>query len=442
MALVRIQQFAGLLPEVAAKLLPEHNAQIAHNCLLTDGKLRPMAKWVEVSRVAYDYWKGVAYDPKRGAPFAYSAYDPVTLTEAPFAEGYTIAAIGPEGGNFFDQAIMRFPTADTDGQWVGINGAAVYANVTYTRSYDSIKPVNRVYAATRVRKYGNRAEEGPLWIIGGQDARAVVYEGDLVRIEMYADGTDGVNAYRLYRSVTGLDTGQATTNDLDTNWHLVDEIPFSQGNLEYVDGASATASPLDVCYSQSFHKPVIAARYLGLSESGWFVAAATNGDVQVSERYLHHAWPTENQFKIPAEVTDMVVKGDNAYFGTKGVPFIMAMSFGDKALQGRVDRYGEELPCLPNTMTATAFGAMYASGAGLVSLTRDGVEVVTRDIASAGTVFGARRITYTSGPPWNPTIVDENMAISFGTTAFGHYHGGKYYGFCYVPEPTYVGGET
>lgn len=423
MAIVRINQFAGLMPEVHGKLITDSHAQIAHNCLLTDGKLRPQAQWVEVDRrSSYENNAGLAYDDIREVPLQYPALDPVFLSGAPFAERQVIGAI--PGDDFYESNIHRFKDANPQQhEYVGIREYPITATITYTRSYDSIKPVNRMYAATRVRRYGNRAEEGPLVMLDGQDPKAVVYEGDLVSIQLNPDGYDSVNAFRLYRSVTGLDTGQATTNDLDTNWHLVDEIPFQGGMyLNYTDGASATASPLDVNYSATFHPPVVVAKHFGLTDSGWFVGVAKDGYIQVSERYMHHAWPAENDFKVPAVVTDATVSGDNVFIGSTTYPWIIALSTGEKALQGKADRYDEKLPCLPNTMTTTPFGAMYASGAGIVSLTRDGIEVITRDLANAGSVFSVRNFDDST-----------DAAISFAATAFGHYDAGKYYGFCFTP---------
>lgn len=431
MASVRITQFAGLMPEVHGKLINEHNAQIAHNCLLIDGKLRPYAKWVEKDlRSDSEHNLSIAYDKLRATAVQYPLLDAVTLEDAPMAKGYTVGAV--QSPYYASQAVARYTTGSrTDRQFVGIKSSPIYGGVTYSRAYHSDKPVNRMYAATRVRKYADRAEEGPLWLIPGQDPRVVVYEGDLVNVSLYSDPEDGVTHYRIYRSITGLDTGQATTNELDTNWHLVDEIPFTpNNNVVYTDGASATASPLDVAYSGSFYGPAIKPDYFGLTESGWFVSASKTGEIQISERYLHHAWPTENDMRIPEKITDMVVQGDNVFFGTDGYPYILAVGMGEKAMQARIDRYKEQLPCLPGSMTATSFGAMYASGAGIVSATRDGIEVVTRDIANSGTVFSTRNFdALTNGGPTIP------LDIGFSTTAFGHYHGGKYYGFCFDPIP-------
>lgn len=431
MASVRITQFGGLMPEVSSKLIRDDHAQIAHNCLLTDGTLRPQAQWVFVDTrmdSVNEGNRGIVYDKRRGRAVQFGAFDPVALEGQPFAEGYTV---GPYSGEI-SLPLVRFVTGPGNTfERVWISPDPVNGQVVYTRSYDSDKPVNRIYAVSRVRKYDGRAEEGALWVLPNQDPRAVLYEGDLVDITITPDAFNGVTHYRIYRSITGLDTGQALTNDLDTNWHLVDEIPM-HGNtpVRYIDGSSATASPLDVAYTTNFHPLEIKAQYFGLTTSGWFVACTRDGLIQVSERYMHHAWPAENTFKIPETITDMVVQGDNVYFGTTGVPYIMALSMGEKGVQGKIDDYSEHMPCKEGSMTATPYGAMYASTAGLVALSRDGLEMVTREIANAGTVFSSVQYAVAYDNP-EYTL----SPISFGDTGFGYYHAGQYIGFCFVPPP-------
>lgn len=434
MASIRITQFAGLMPEVHSRLINPTNAQIAHNCVLTDGSLRPYAKWIEVDNqnVATPPFIGVAYDYLAGKTTQYKAFDPVTLTGAPFASNITIGPLSE-----INSRLVRFYTGD--GEFysnTGIHSSGITANISYTRSYDSIKPVNRVYAVSQVRKYGDSIEEGPLRLLTGQSPSDIVYEGDLVRIDFFVAGvSDGVTHMRLYRTVTGLDTGQSITNELDTNWHLVAEIQlFLGGPTVYIDGASATALPLDVYHASEFHDLAINARFFGLSDGGWFIAGSESGDIAVSERYRHHAWPTQNYFKVPEKVTDMVVHMDNVYIGTQQRPYILSLGQGDKALQGGAIPFGEYTACLPNTMTASASGAIYASTQGLVALGREGMQVITKDITNAGTIIAARAL------PMDDTDepIMQRFEFGIGQTSFGIYHNGKYYGFCDVPPIPYT----
>lgn len=435
MASIRITQFAGIVPEVNARLKPATNAQIAHNCLLTDGSLRPQAEWVRVSKNSSSDILGISYDAVMGMPHMYRVFDPVTLTGEPFADRVTVGVYPYEGG-------VEYYTTGEGFDWserkVGISAAPMYATVTYQRGYDSVKPVNRMYAITRVRKYGNRAEEGALIPLPGQSPTDIVYEGDLVNIEIDTGVVDdGTTHLRIYRSISGLDTGQNITNELDTNWHLVDELPYMQFSvLNYTDGDAATILPLDVCYSMEFHGPTLYPSFFGLSDSGWFVSASQDGMLNISERYMHHAYPVSNYLRIPEKITDMVVHMDNVYIGTEGRPYIIALSAGEKGLQAAATPYGEVLACLPGSMTRTASGAMYASPQGLVALGREGQQVISRNVVNAGDVMYRKTIEpddYYSGEPLH-------IKASIGNTAHGRYFAGSYYGFCEGIEVSVKGG--
>lgn len=422
MASIRILQFAGIRPELSPRLANAATAQIAHNCILTDGSLRPQANWVQLQEYNAGEEatiRGIAYNPVDDYVSMYASFDPVTLPGEPFASGLTVGASPNSTINWYYTGEMF------NHHTVAVYPAGASATVSYIRTYDSIKPVNRIYALTRVRVIGNRAEEGPLIPIPGQDTSELMYEGDLVNVEINSSALDdGATHLRLYRSISGLDTGIDVTNTLDTEWHLVDQVPFSAGNLvRYTDGASATASPLDVCYSQNFHPPALIARYFGLSEGGWFVSGSVSGDIQISERYLHHAWPVDNHLRLQGEeITDLAVSQDNVYVGTLGPPYIVSLAAGEAGLQAAARPFGEAIPCLPNTLAPSAGGAIYASGQGLVSLSREGLQVISREVVNAGDVLYHKRLQ------------DGRVSIArISNTAFGTYFQGKYIGFCEGP---------
>lgn len=420
MASIRILAFGGLLPELNSHLKPNASAQVAHNCVLSDGSLRPQAKWVQLQEYDSGFLaniRGIAYDKNSDMAVMYASFDPVTLQGQPFASNVTVGA-SP------NSIVNRYKTGvGLSASTVAVHTAGVTAAVTYTRSFDSNKPVNRLYACSRVRRINGYTEEGPLVLIPNQDPAAVLYEGDLVRVAItMAALDDGANFVRIYRSITGLDLGTNITNELDTEWHLVNEYPLVAGNENvYVDGASATVLPLDVNYSRTFHMHTCVARYFGLTESGWFVAASVSGEINVSERYKHHAYPVENYFKVSEQINDMTIHMDSVYIGTNGFPYMLALSAGEKPLQGEAVPYNEWLPCLANTMTATYSGSMYASKQGVVALGREGVQVVTTGIANPGDILFKKK------------LANGEASASIDTTSFGTYFTGRYYAFCNGP---------
>lgn len=424
MASVRIQAFGGLLPELAPALKPSTNAQIAHNCLLSDGTLRPQAKWREVKaqiELQSPLIQSIAYDPVSREVFFYSGYDAVQLRGQPFAERTVVAAGSAESTPQLASRLVRYTTGDTYGEVeAGVYAGAGGATFAWGRDNDSIKPVNRMYGLTRVAKYGNRIEESSLVLLPGQDPSAVRYEGDTVTIVITPYmAPDEATHMRLYRSVSGLDTGQTPANQLDTEWHLVSE--FQLTLTTYIDGASATALPFDYMYSAGFHPIQLPVRYVGMTEGGWFVAASMTGEVAVSERFMHHAWPIENYIGNFEAIRDMVTHGDNVYFGTEGRPYILSLAMGENGLQSDLRPFGENLPCLPGSMARSASGAIYASGEGIVALGRDGQQVLTRELVNAGAVLYDKEIT------------GGRATAKISNTSYGAYFAGRYYGFCEGP---------
>lgn len=441
MTAIHITHFAGLRPELNSRLKPVGFAQIAHNCLLTDGSLRPMAQWVEItsgSEYSYKEQFSISYDDRNKLVCVnVDSTESICLNGEPFAKGLILEVSPGESESTDGNSVGTRPTAELT-EFDGRQLAGIYSHysgsISYTRSYDSNKPVNRLYATTATRISGGKVEESPLYLLPGQAPTDIVYEGDLVEISLSLnDLGDGVTNYRLYRSMTGLDTGENVTNVMDTNWHLVADLPSYA--TTYVDGASATAAPLDVCYSQNFHPPVIDAVFLGLTESGWFIIAGYSGHIQVSERYMHHAWPVEGHMQLQGEtVTDMAVFRDNAYIGTEKFPYLVAVSQGELAVQLSATPFPEAIPCLPGTMAASASGAIYASGQGLVSLSRDGQRLLTKEVCNAGDILYKKTVPEDE----EQEIPAYTIQAKIGNTGYGAYHLGNYFGFC-IPPVQYYG---
>lgn len=412
---IRITQFAGLVPEITGRNIPATSAQIAHNCLLSDGSLRPQAKWVQIEslELVSEPYRSLAYDRQTGRAVMYVSYDTITMEGAPFVGNASIGAI-------LTPPIVRHSTGVGNAyEGVGLEATGIIGTVSYERAYLSSKPVNRVYAVSRVRSRFGRIEEGPLaGLIGSPDA--IVYEGDTATINInVSDLGDGATHVRLYRSISGLDTGQEIANAPDTGWFLIEEIAIpAAGAIVYIDGGSITTDELDCYYAGQFHPPSLLARFFDLTESGWFVAASAVGIIAVSERYLHHAWPTSQTYSIPETVTDMTVTEDNVYVGTNRRPYIGALQTGEKGVQGAFVPFREPYRCLPGTMTSSPSGAIYASANGLIALGKEGQRVLTASIANAGDIL------------YQKTIDGEINYASISTTSFGYYHHGWYYGFC------------
>jgi hypothetical protein len=365
--------------------------------------------------------RSIAYDPSIDRASMYTTYDALLSPGEPFPSQMAYGAdLSPPVSQHVTNQGLTKATAS-------LYNFGVSGTVNYTAGNLSAKPINRVYAVSRVRFVNGRREEGGLAALIG-NPYDLVHEGDTATLDItIAPLDDQVTHIRVYRTLSGMDTGENIQNEMDTEWHLVAEIPLNGAtNMVYVDGGAITTDPLDVQFAQQFHPPTITAEFFGLTDSGWFVCASRSGQVQISERYMPHAWPSENTLDLQETITDIVVHADNVYVGTEGMPYIIAISQGEKGVQVAATQYKEHYPCQSGSMTAAASGAIYASASGLVALSREGLQVITGEIANPGDKLFVRNIKAVD----SPTEEAQKLVASFGTTTHGVYYRGKYYGFC------------
>jgi hypothetical protein len=314
------------------------------------------------------------------------------------------------------------------------SGASPYItaySTGYSSQLHSLKPVNRILGITFCRQFAGGLQESPLALIPGQAPYGIMFEGDIVQLGLTLDmskiNAEGITHIRLYRTISGLDSGEQVGNELDTDWHLVSTIAV-RTNINYNDGGAATTDPLDLYLAKDFYRPQYQASYFGLLESGWFYMASEKGDVSVSERYLHYAWPSGNRMQIPGAVTDVVSHDDNLYIGTTHFPYIIAVSAGEgeQGAQLAARPFPERLPCLPGSMVAAAGGAIYASAAGLVGLSRQGQRVLTSGIMNADNILYKTKVDAVVGPPAYAAYTEE---VRVPRTINAVYMQGKYFGF-------------
>lgn len=440
---IHITAFAGIAPEVDSRLSDKTTAQIAHNCLLWDGTLRPMPQW-NLFRVANidsnyayiyeDSKTNILYEAfefteavyLNGPPFAHDVIVGIDITTLP-APGYNSNLRRTESPNVVQDSLpLGLPTPLFTPTVV--NGILSYAtmnahSISYTPQYHSKKPINRLIGVTFCRQTLSGFEESPLAVIPGQNPKGIMFEGDIINVYIGLD-PDAVAAYgithvRLYRTISGLDSGEQVGNELDTDWHLIQTIQ-AVSEIYYNDGGASTTDPLDLFLASRFYPPYIEARYFGLCEAGWFYAVSAKGQIQLSERYLHHAWPTENKLTIPETVTGAVQHFDNLYIGTNTRPYVVATAPGEgqQGIQASATAFNERLPCLPNTMVVAPSGALYAAARGIVSLSREGARVLSAGIANAGDVLYTNKI--------DDDITDE---VRIDLTTAAAYWEGSYWGF-------------
>lgn len=441
---IHIKQFAGLMPEIAARNMPQTCAQIAHNCLLRDGALRPMPRWKKFKQLTTANANTHVYENNLTGEIAnaYEFGEGVWLTGSPFADKMIVGVMATPvpvtgyqsnvfqtlgiGGN---TGAVAYPAGIPTPTFVGVNRSVDSSSVNYIAELASQKPVNRVMGITFCRVIGGMLQEGPLAVIPGQAPFGIMFEGDTLSLSLALNmsimGEYKITHVRLYRTISGLDSGEKVGNELDTDWHLVDTLPVME-TINYFDGGAATTDPMDLYLAGSFYSPPYNVSHFGLTEGGWFYGVTDDGKVCVSERYLHHAWPVENKVDIREEVTDAVTHYDNIYIGTRGQPFIVSLAPGEppQGLQIGPTRYPVRLPCLSGTMVAATSGALYTAPQGVVALSRSGQKVISAGLSNSDDLLYKKHIPAVEEPP----VAAYNEEVRFSRAIMAAYHEGMYFG--------------
>ena len=434
MTAIHLRVFGGLNTVKAPRTLQPHEAQVAHNCLLWDGALRPLAKWVNLN--IGQTGKHSIDVSEDGSTYLLSEMSRVVALDSMTHPKDSVIGLAPlqlQGG----QSNIGYQNSLSPTVYeVGVlpPEVSLSSSVVYTRQHLSNKPVNRLYGVTSVRKTGDYIEESSISVIPNQDPTAVLYEGDLAQVNVIIIG-GGIferTSHRLYRTTSELDTGHAAGNAFKTEWHLVAElahsydVPGQTRSYQYNDGGAIAALPMDLLLSTRFYPPRATSwQYLALTEGGWLVAAQRAGELAISERSLYHAWPTENYRNIPTQITGLAAHYDTVYIGTLEQPYMMPVSATDvSATQATPKPYPVRYACLPNSMAETVFGAMYASASGLVSLSSEGAKLITAPHASA--LYPLYQAQYKSSTDQSIHVLE----LQFAQTTYAAYLNGQYFGFC------------
>jgi hypothetical protein len=441
---IRLTKFGGINTEIAARNSGKEVAQIAHNCLLWDGSLRPLAQWRNLNVVGYDC-RSVHIDTDDVTIKLNSLEDAAFLTSEVFAKSTVVGLAADKFQSYQSNIGYTNDLNPANTAYEVSVPQPILSNastVTYTPEYISKKAVNRLYAVSTLRYNGSGYEESPLTLIPNQSSQTVVYEGDLANIHIVlADARlHERSKMRLYRSISAMDTASGIVNELDTEWFLVTELGTIgnglTGTYDYFDGGSATSLSMDVHLADR-HNPPAPYTYTALTvaEGGWVAAATADGKIAVSERYQYHGWPSENYASIPETVTDLVAHYDTLYVGTKNRPYAVSLANGEAlGLQMGVIPFTASYECLADTMDVTTNGAMYATNAGVISLSKQGMELVTSGVAS-----GVRPL-YCAQYADNTTVMQPpEQAVIVGSTLGGTLAAATHY---YVVTAKNGAGET
>ena len=439
----RITGFGGMQPKVSPRMLPENGAQVAANCVLVSGELRPM------------FSPEIAANPAKAGPFraifkadtAWYAWD----TDVDVARGM----VGTEQRYYYTgDGEPRMTTESLAKTGGGENYPAAWRvlGVPKPITSPSVSPsggvavdVSRYYCYTFYDDLDQESAPSPLsgmttgkpdgtWAISGMDAAppnsgditALVFTGKSVTIT-----TTNTHFNRAGETIT-LDDVTTVTN-VDGTWTLdsvniagktmtftVDETPVGTYNnatdttdtwtrvapfgtctkrlyrtsgsvaqfqlvaegiasATYNDTLSDSAILGDELVSGSWEMPPVGLKGL-LTLPGGSLAGFDGKQVYFSEPYQPHAFPPEYAMRTDFPVVAIGAYGNNVVVGTTGNPYVIS---GQEPGQMIADKGQVPYPCLSKrSMVSLGNAAGYATTMGFVSIGDSGTDIVTKEAFS------------------------------------------------------------
>jgi len=411
MASIRLTQFAGLMPQLSAKLKRKDNAQIAHNCLLYDGRLRAMPayfRYQQLSQAPLSLYRAFNFPPFNTPGDVVPDFD---FTNALYFDGppFPTGAAGiyeSSDAAYTTYVAVKFGQPGITGNilpaGIGPLVASAPATFSVTPMNQSRRPTVVGYAITALRINGNNIEETPPLYLGTiGNTSPLYYDGDAVHLSVALQPlTCGETAVRIYRTITAIETGEQLVNTFDTDWYLVDTVSIDPTApiVTYVDISVSQNLKGTLLLTEGFLPPFFrnAPMNFGVSESGW-LWFSTNNEVQFSERYRWHAWSIPGYLKLPTvdKITSVATYYDTMFIGTTSHPYKAKVAYND--VEGNDDPmmvstnpYPEVQPCIANTLVRAPFGALYTSPNGVISLDENRMQVITKDLLNDGDVIYSR----------------------------------------------------
>lgn len=390
---IRVTAFAGMIPALEDKLLPNENASYAMNCRLHNGKLGPLKKAVltgllEAGELGYDPLNDVPFTgltatqyPTLFRVLSQNALTYSNPTTYPYQTNPRVFAVDSgsvlRGIDYFSVGVQRS---------LGVPPGPVTQLLGVVPALRSKTLTTRCYCATYVNVFGEESAPGQLSPIIN------CYEGDVIRLNIIPSftpsnpNTFNMQTIRIYRTMGEYETGEQLGNKNNTDYHLVIELAYNTSAFEFADDITSDRMPADLLLSREFFMPspidVVAIAEL---ESGFFVIAYRDGTIRVSERFLYHAFPLRNQVVLPAWIDSMVSFYDTLFVTCRTGPSykinIIPKPAGPEIdVQSYSDSYHSTDP---RTLVKTNFGALFSSQRGLTALSREKQSVVSQGSINA-----------------------------------------------------------
>ena len=410
--LLRIDSFKGMAPRVAPRGLPANAAQVATDCNLFSGEIRPwkgpVQDWapskVGVLNTIYHFAADTAtpkwfhwlerVDVVR-SPLSGITNEPTlfTVRGGTLAPQITDASLALTGGT-------TYPMASYD---LGIPAPARVPVLTYTGTPNT-DPANnetRSYVYTYVTAWG---EEGPP---SPPSAEVVVNLASTANVQV--TGMSGLPV-GVSRNITAKRIYRTATSAVGTEYQFVAEVAVA---ITSHTDTTVAASLGETLKTIDYDLPPVNLIGLTLMPNG-VVAGFSGTEICFCEPYQPHAWPLKYRLHVEHPIMGIAAYGNSLAVITTSTPYIITM---DTPANASMQKIEVSQGCISDRgIVDMGYAVVYPSPDGLVSIGMSNNGVVSGPI-----------MTKTEWEKYNPstligTMVDGVYVGFYDATLIG---GGK-----------------
>lgn len=349
--MLSLTAFAGEIPKLLPRLLPDGFGQIARNCKLVNGGIKPYRQPADFRVVA----PGNVVFFKRGSTwFEWSKL--VDVAPAPIASnrlyvtGDGAPKIVVDSSTILPLAVPR-PAAKLLLSTSGTLDAATQTTILYTYTY--------------VTFYDEESEPAPL------SDEILRSPGMNINITNFAapPTNRAINRVRLYRS----QTSASGTTEL----YFIAELPLPTP-ATYIDNPEATSiqEPIPSLY---YNPPPDDLQGIIALPNG-MMAAFAGKKLYFSEPWKPHAWPEKYVLTTNFDIVGLGAFGQSIAVMTTGNPYVVTGVAPDAMVMERLE---VNFPCLTKRgIVDLGYSVAYPAPDGLVTISAAGAQLVSRKLIS------------------------------------------------------------
>ena len=370
---IRVENFGGMIPRVSDRLLPQEFATTATNTKLFSGELRGWNNSTLTQQLSLGYTATRIYKLLYNGNDLWdsSQYEETSWVEAPLInDSYERVywSLGPNGAPRYNTKARI--NSGSSSYLLGIPAPTVTPTLGTTGGSAAV--VTRAYVFTYVSDYGEEsAPSDPITASGPSDA---TWNFNNLGTNIATDMSDSTSramstssTKKIYRTITGT-SGQTT-------FFFVDEINVNTGTF------ADTSSDEDIAFNSL------------LETSGWdippttldglivhpngFLVGFSGSDIYMTEPYRPHTWPTKYILSTDSAIVGLGVVGNTIAIITESNPYTLTGTHPSSvvfrktnSIEPGISRY---------SIVSLKDCVVYASQNGLVKITSNNIELVTRE---------------------------------------------------------------